>query len=99
MKKNLIKIVFSVLVVTGLITALTLCAIAATSNLCPLGADRNDPDFIPSGYSDVDENDGWVMITDSEKNNNVKIYELENGKQGFRRRYKTCFKYKQHRYR
>lgn len=63
MKKNLSKIIFLTAATALLCTLLSLTALAATSNLLPKGVSNTEPDFVLSGYSDVDQNDGWVMIS------------------------------------
>lgn len=80
MKKNIKKILL-LTVLTLILSAIFALSISAyTTDLMPEGAANTDPDFISSGYSDIDENDGWIMLADStSSSNDVKIYELEDG--------------------
>ena len=79
MKKNLSKIIFLTAMAALLCTLLSLTALAATSNLLPKGISNTEPDFVLSGYSDVDQNDGWVMISSPTADEKVKIQELPDG--------------------
>ena len=79
MKKNLSKIIFLTAATALLCTLLSLTALAATSNLIPKGVSNTEPDFVLSGYSDVDQNDGWVMISSPTADEKVKIQELPDG--------------------
>ncbi len=79
MKRNWKRIMLLSVLTAVIAACLSLSAWAATSNLIPKGVDRTDPDFVPSGYSDVDENDGWILLTLPSKNANVVISKLPDG--------------------
>ena len=79
MKNNFRKILLLAGLTLLIIAVMAVAISAYTTDLMPKGVDRTDPDFVLSGYSDIDENDGWIMLADSTASDNVKIYELEDG--------------------
>ena len=59
--KNNFKKFLLLTVPTLILSAIFALSVSAyTTDLMPEGAANTDPDFIPSGYSDIDENDGWL---------------------------------------
>ncbi len=78
--KNYFKKFLLLTVPTLILSAIFALSVSAyTADLMPKGADRTDPDFIPSGYSDIDENDGWIMLADSSATDKVIIQKLADG--------------------
>ena len=62
--KNNFKKFLLLTVPTLILSAIFALSVSAyTTDLMPEGAANTDPDFIPSGYSDIDENDGWLMLS------------------------------------
>ena len=78
MKKFFSKIAFFTAAAALVCALFSLTALAATSDLLPTGVSNTNPAFIPSGYSDIDENDGWVMIANSAADDTV-IIRSKNG--------------------
>lgn len=79
MKNNFRKFILPSILTLLFAVVFAVAVGAYTTDLMPKGVDRTDPDFVLSGYSDIDENDGWIMIAHSSANSNVKISQLEDG--------------------